>query len=69
MQKDYKLVEDPQDPRFFTNRGVSIMMHGKKIGSIGVLHPEVIGNFELKYPCSCLEIEFDPLFDHFKGTK
>lgn len=69
MLKDYKLVEDAEDTRFFTKRGVSILLKGKKIGSMGVIHPEVLGNFELKYPVSCLEIEFDPMFDHFKSAK
>jgi len=69
MQKDYKLIEDPQDPRFFPLRGVSVLLHGKKVGSIGILHPEVVGNFELMYPVSCLELDFEPLFDHFKGSK
>jgi phenylalanyl-tRNA synthetase beta chain len=65
MQKDYKLQEEPSDPRFFTRRGVSIFLHGQKVGSIGVLHPEVMGNFELKYPVSVLELDFEPLFAHF----
>jgi phenylalanyl-tRNA synthetase beta chain len=69
MHKDYKLEEAPEDPRFFTLRGVRILMHGKQIGSIGILHPEVMGNFELKYPVSCLELDFDPLFEHFKQAK
>jgi len=59
MSKDYKLVEDPEDVRFFTKRGVSILLNGKKIGSMGVIHPEVLSNFDLKYPVSALEIEFD----------
>ena len=47
-------------------RGFSVMLGGSKIGSVGVLHPEVLGNFELKYPVSALELEFDPMFEHFK---
>ncbi len=69
MSVDYKLVEDDQDARYFTRRGVSILLGGKKIGSMGVLHPEVIGNFELKYPVSALEVDFDAMFNHFKGAK
>jgi len=69
MTADYKLVEDNEDVRFFTRRGVSILLRGKKIGSMGVLHPEVIGNFELKYPVSALEIDFDAMFNHFKSIK
>ena len=69
MGKDYKLVEDATDVRYFTKRGVAIMLHGKKIGSMGVLHPEVLGNFELKYPVSALELDFEPMFEHFKQAK
>lgn len=69
MSKDYKLVEDSSDERYFTKRGVAIMLKGKKVGSMGVLHPEVLGNFELKYPVSCVEVEFEPMFDHFKQAK
>lgn len=36
---------------------------------MGVIHPEVIGNFELKYPVSALEIDFEPMFEHFKNVK
>ena len=69
MGTDYKLVEDHEDPCFLTGRGVSIVLHDRKIESMGVLHPEVLGNFELKYPVSALEICFDPMFDHFKSRK
>lgn len=36
---------------------------------MGVIHPEVLHNFELKYPVSALEIDFEPMFDHFKNIK
>jgi len=63
----YTLQEDTEDPRWFTGRGVSIMLSGTKVGSMGVVHPEVLGNFELKYPVSGLELNFDQLFAHFKS--
>ncbi|WVF70653.1 phenylalanine-tRNA ligase, beta subunit [Kwoniella sp. CBS 6097] len=31
------------------------------IGSLGILHPSVLGNFELTRPCSALEIDVEPL--------
>lgn len=43
------------------------MLAGNKIGSMGVLHPEVLNNFELKYPVQTLELDFDALFTHFKS--
>lgn len=67
--KAYSLHADDNDPRYFPLKGVEIRLKGKKIGSMGVLHPEVLGNFELKYPVSCLEVDFQPLFDHLLSTK
>lgn len=32
-----------------------------KIGSFGVLHPEVLQNFELSYPTTVLEFNLEPL--------
>ena len=66
-KKDYQLTEDNTDPRFFPTRGFSVMLNGAKIGSVGVLHPEVLGNFELKYPVSAVELDFDAMFAHFKA--
>lgn len=65
-KRDYQLVEDDSDVRFFAKRGFSVHLKGIKIGSVGVLHPEVLGNFDLKYPVSCLEVDFDAMFDFFK---
>ena len=65
-KRDYSLALDETDPRFFPTRGFSVMLKGTKIGSVGVIHPEVLSNFELKYPVSAIELNFDALFDHFK---
>lgn len=66
-KRDYQLTEDNEDVRFFPTRGFSVMLNGIKIGSIGVIHPEVLGNFELKYPVSAMELDFDAMFTHFKA--
>lgn len=60
---NYKLVEDNEDPRFFPTRGASVMLNGKRIGSVGVLHPEVLKSFDLTRPVSCFEIDFPMVFD------
>lgn len=65
MGSDYSLEQDLDDTRWF-NGGVSIKLNGKTIGAMGVLHPEILGNFELKYPVTALEIDFEGLFEHFK---
>ena len=43
------------------------MLEGKKVGTIGVLHPEVMENFQLKNPVSVLELDFAPIWDFFKN--
>jgi len=34
---------------------------GVKIGSFGILHPEVLNNFDIQYPTSSLELDLEPL--------
>ena len=65
-KKHYKLSHETKDPRYFQPWGVEIKLNGIKIGTMGVLHPQVLKNFELVYPVSALEVDFDPLFEHFK---
>ena len=36
------------------------LANGTVIGTLGVLHPDVIHNFELNLPCSALEINIEP---------
>jgi phenylalanyl-tRNA synthetase beta chain len=64
--KDYWLQES-KDLMFFPKRGADIYLKGKAIGSIGILHPDVLDNFHLKYPVTCFEIRLEDLFEHFKS--
>jgi phenylalanyl-tRNA synthetase beta subunit len=47
LGKDYTLKEHEkdEDKKYFDKRGASVILKGKKIGTIGVLHPEVLENF------------------------
>jgi phenylalanyl-tRNA synthetase beta chain len=39
------------------------MLHGGidiEIGKVGVVHPEVLTNFDIGYPCSALEFSLEP---------
>lgn len=49
------------EPEFFPNRQNDIMFNGKKIGCLGIVHPEVLKNFGIGDPCSYAEIELEPL--------
>ena len=66
--KDYHLQATDDDKKYFDKRGANVMLKGKKIGTIGVLHPEVIENFQLKNPVSVLELDLAPVWDFFKNT-
>mmetsp|Transcript_18003 Transcript_18003/g.12938 ORF Transcript_18003/g.12938 Transcript_18003/m.12938 type:complete len:142 (+) Transcript_18003:1471-1896(+) len=65
--KQYYLKECNDDSRYFGKRGANIMLNGKKIGTVGVLHPSVLENFELKYPVCAFEVNVDDVFNHFKS--
>lgn len=67
-KRDFSLQEhaDGEDAKYFPKRGANVMLDGKKIGTIGVLHPEVLKHFELKNPVSCLELDFEPVWQYFK---
>lgn len=65
--KDYRL-EESKEAMFFPKRGANILLKGKAIGSIGVLHPEVLSEFHIKYPVTCFEIYLEELFEHFKSS-
>lgn len=48
------------DDTYFSGRTAEIIFEGKPIGVLGVLHPEVVTNFELNMPCSAFEISIEP---------
>lgn len=54
----YYLLES-NDPAYFPQRCAEIVCNGKVAGKIGVLHPNVLTQFELTNPCSCMEIEIE----------
>ena len=67
--KHYHLEESKDDPRYLPTRGFAVVLDGKQVGTMGVLHPEVLSNFELKYPVQSIELDFDALFAHFKSIQ
>lgn len=52
-------AEKCTDETFFEGRRASIMYKGSVIGTVGWLHPEVLTNFSLSYPCSALEFDLE----------
>ena len=45
---------------YFPGRQAEVIYQGKTIGSFGIVHPEVLGNFEVPNVASLLEINIEP---------
>ena len=43
-------------------------IYATSIGTIGVIHPEVLENYHLKYPVTCFEARMNDLFEIFKAN-
>merc|ERR1712178_302607 len=58
--RNYKLKES-NDPIFLPKRSCDLVIGDGElvVGKIGVLHPEVVTNFDLQCPCSLLEIDLE----------
>ncbi|XP_062567010.1 phenylalanine--tRNA ligase beta subunit-like [Saccostrea cucullata] len=54
-------IKASDDPTYFQGRCATVILRGKPIGTIGVLHPDVVTKFEINNPCSAFEICVEPL--------
>ncbi|KAJ4837850.1 hypothetical protein Tsubulata_001665 [Turnera subulata] len=46
-------------PEFLPGRQASIIYKGKRIGIFGIVHPQVLSNFDISDPCSFLELDIE----------
>ena len=49
-----------EDMTYFPGRHADILLNGIKIGGFGVLHPDVLGNFDIANPVTALELSIEP---------
>ncbi|XP_029302793.1 phenylalanine--tRNA ligase beta subunit [Cottoperca gobio] len=61
-------IQAADDSTFFPGRCAEIFVRGKRVGRLGVLHPDVINRFELTMPCSALEMDIEPFLGHAAET-
>ncbi|XP_031285396.1 phenylalanine--tRNA ligase beta subunit, cytoplasmic [Pistacia vera] len=54
-------IKQSDEPEFLPGRQASIIYKGKHIGFFGIVHPEVLNNFDIPDPCSFMEIEIQSL--------
>lgn len=52
-------VTSCSDDAFFEGRRANIVYNGNVIGVLGWIHPKVLGNFSLMYPCSAMEFDLE----------
>lgn len=59
----YKLEQMDSDytyaPCFIAELSAKIVLSGQNIGHVGVVHPEILSNFEIDAPCSILELNLE----------
>ncbi|KAM3175140.1 hypothetical protein ACTXT7_009090 [Hymenolepis weldensis] len=58
----YKL-EEIDDSTFFPGRCADVILlpEGRSIGRLGIIHPNVLRNFDIPFSVSCFEIDIEPL--------
>ncbi|KAL1208535.1 Phenylalanine--tRNA ligase beta subunit, cytoplasmic [Cardamine amara subsp. amara] len=50
-----------QEPEFLPGRQASLIFKGKHVGNFGIVHPQVLINFDITDPCSYVEIDIEAL--------
>jgi len=62
-------IKQSSDPVFFPGRSADVWVGKKKIGGLGVLHPEVLKNYDIPFPCSAVEIDIDLALAHWADER
>ncbi|KAH1248542.1 Phenylalanine--tRNA ligase beta subunit, cytoplasmic [Glycine max] len=52
-------IEQSDEPEFLAGRQARIIYKGKHIGTFGIVHPEVLNNFDIPDPCSFVELNIE----------
>ncbi|XP_051150004.1 phenylalanine--tRNA ligase beta subunit, cytoplasmic [Andrographis paniculata] len=52
-------IQSSDDPEFLPGRQASIINKGKQIGTFGIVHPQVLENFDIPDPCSFVEMDVE----------
>ncbi|KAK7347391.1 hypothetical protein VNO80_21921 [Phaseolus coccineus] len=52
-------IEQSDEPEFLAGRQARIIYKGKHAGTFGIVHPEVLNNFDIPDPCSFVELNIE----------
>lgn len=55
-------------PSYLSKRHAEIHVNGQVIGRFGVLHPKVLSNFDIDFPCSVVELNVQLAFGDERGV-
>lgn len=58
-------IQESCDETFFEGRQAKVYLGGQEIGIFGILHPDVLENFEISTPVSLLELSLEKMIDLF----
>jgi len=56
----YYYLKPSEDGAFFPGRRADVYLNDKKIGVLGIIHPEVVTNYKIPFACTALEISIEP---------
>ncbi|XP_062116866.1 phenylalanine--tRNA ligase beta subunit, cytoplasmic [Humulus lupulus] len=52
-------IKPSNEPEYLPGRQASIIYKGNRIGTFGIVHPEVLNNFDIPDPCSFVELTIE----------
>ncbi|KAI9209325.1 uncharacterized protein BJ171DRAFT_486464 [Polychytrium aggregatum] len=52
-------IAESENPTYFPGRRADVYYNGNVIGSMGIVHPDVLSKFEIGFPCTALEINVE----------
>ncbi|KAI3460664.1 hypothetical protein Pfo_017327 [Paulownia fortunei] len=52
-------IQSSDEPEFLPGRQASIIYKRKQIGTFGIVHPQVLDNFDIPDPCSFVEVNIE----------
>jgi phenylalanyl-tRNA synthetase beta chain len=56
-------VQEAEDPRFVPGRAGALMCKGRRIGSMGEVHPAVLAAWGIQMPCAAAELDLEALLE------
>ncbi|XP_073035766.1 phenylalanine--tRNA ligase beta subunit, cytoplasmic-like [Primulina eburnea] len=52
-------IQSSDEPEFLPGRQANVIYKGKQIGTFGIVHPQVLDNFDIPDPCSFVELDIE----------